>query len=162
MLISTTLQKLYLHSQHQFIRSLSLKESKNFKRSIKVSCNSIIHHNELTLWRCDLQSFIGQKLIMNDRLVKVTVIEYDWAWCISFSKSYIIIEMQLKSWITSKIAFHLNAAVNTGVDDISWTVEQNVDLFVNIDKYLILIVLADRNTRSWWIYRIWIENWKIA
>ncbi len=51
-------------------------------------------------------------------LMKVAVVEDDVAWGVGLGEGEVLVEHQFEGGVASKVALHLDAAVDGGVDDV--------------------------------------------
>lgn len=77
------------------------------------------------------------------RLVEVAVVQNDTPGGVWVGDCEFIVEYELEGGIPDEVALHLYAAVDGGVDDIPWWVEQDIDLFVDVDEDVVGGVFAD-------------------
>ena len=77
----------YIDFEDKFVGGFSLKERIDFEWSCEISGNSVVHNDEFSFGRVDLQCFIAQKLIMLDWFMEIAVIQYDTSWWIGLGQS---------------------------------------------------------------------------
>lgn len=114
------------------------------KWGIKVGGDSIVHNDELSLRGRNLERLIELEIRVIYGLMEVVVVEHNLtAHCVgTTSHDDIVIEHKLERWVTMEIALHLDAAVDAGVDHVARSIEDHADLFIDIDKYFVLLVFA--------------------
>lgn len=137
----------YIDFEDKFVGRFSFKERIDFERSCEISGNSVVHNYKFSFRWIDLQCFIGQKFVMLDWFMEIAVIQYDASWWIGLSQGQFITQYQLECGISRKIALHLDAAIDGRVDHVSRWIEENVNFFIDVDKYLVSIVFTDW---YWW------------
>lgn len=82
--------------------------------------------------------------------MEIAIVKNDTSRRVGLSQSQIVIQDKFKRGVANQIALHLNAPIDRTIDDVTWTVEQNVDLLVNVDEYIVCVVfVVDGNWRSW-------------
>lgn len=60
---------------------------------------------------------------MLDRLVEITIVKHDTAGSVGLSDGKVVVEDKFEGGVADEVTFHLDAPVDGGVDDVSWTVE---------------------------------------
>jgi hypothetical protein len=108
----------YLYSEDDLIGRLVLEEGEYLERGSKVIRYSVVHYYEFAFGRTNLECLVSYKLVMLHSLMEITVVENDASDGIGVGKGDIIVENQLQSGIASKVALHLNAAVDGRVNHI--------------------------------------------
>lgn len=94
--------------------------------------------------------------------MEVAVVEDDGAGGVGVSDGEVVVEDEFEGRVAGQVALHLDAAVDGGVDDVAWGVEQDVDLFVDVDEDVVVVALADRNWGRRWVDSVGAEQWKVA
>jgi hypothetical protein len=136
------LWEVYPDGEDDLVGTLVFEEGEDFEGSIEVIGDSVVHDDELSLGRGDFKGFVGEELIVLDWLVEVAVIEDDAAGSIGLSECDFLVEDEFEGGVACEVALHLYAAVDGGVDHVSWGVEEDVYLLEDVDEDFVLVRLA--------------------
>lgn len=94
--------------------------------------------------------------------MEVAVIEHNGARSVSFGEGEVVVEDKFEGGVADEVAFHLNAAVDGGVDDVAGGVEEDVDLLEDVDEDLVVVVLADGHVGGRGVDGVGAEDGEVA
>lgn len=66
----------YLDGEHELVGILYLEEGEYLEGGVEVCGDAVVHHNKLSLRRCDLEDPVHSEVLVVNRLVEVAVIQY--------------------------------------------------------------------------------------
>ena len=135
----------YVDSEYDFEGRLCFEEWVNFEWCIEVSGDSVVHNDKLSFWGHDFESFVGEEFIVLYWFVEVAVVEDNGAGGVGLGEGEVVVEDEFEGGVAGEVTFHLDAAVDRGVDHVAWGVEEDVYFLVDVDENLVGVVLADRD-----------------
>lgn len=94
--------------------------------------------------------------------MEVAVVQDDGPRGVTVCDGQVVIEHELEGGVPRQVALHLDAAVDGGVDDVAWRVEEDVDFFVDVDEDVVVVALADGDWRGGGVDGVGTEKGEVA
>lgn len=114
------------------------------ERRRELPINAVVHHQKFTVRGRDRQRLHCLKVLQINTLVKVAVVQYDGAsWPVdTFAHLQVIVEHKAQVGVVVEVALHLDDTIDRRIDNHAIGIEQDGQLFKDIDEDLVLLRFA--------------------